>query len=400
MSRWGLARWIVPVVIGLAGFVVVVEMRDGTKQPQFLTAAVERGDIIVTVSANGTLNPVTLVNVGAQVSGTVKELGVDFNSHVQRGQILARLDERIYAAAVHQSEANVANASAQLELAQANVKRAEELYAKDYVSNQDVDTAREAAKTASALRDLARAQLDRDRTNLDYTVIRSPVAGVVVSREIDVGQTVAASFQTPTLFKIAQDLSKMQIDSTFAEADVGSIREGEPARFSVDAYPDRVFGGVVRQVRLNPTTVQNVVTYDVVIAVDNPEQILLPGMTAYVAIVLSERSGVLRIPNAALRFRPPGVAPPAAAATAVPPGAAAGAGAGAGAARRPGAVAARAIYVIRNGSPVAVQVQLGGTDRRYTEIVAGDVREGDLIAIGVQGGAAQPAAGTPRLRVF
>jgi len=395
MSRWGVARWIVAVSVPLAGAALFVALRGGSSQPQFLTAAVERGDIIVTVSANGTLNPVTLVSVGAQVSGTVKELGVDFNSRVQRGQILARLDERIYAAAVHQSEANVANASAQLELATANVKRAEELYAKDYVSQQDVDTAREAAKAAGALRELARAQLDRDRTNLEYTVIRSPVAGVVVSREIDVGQTVAASFQTPTLFKIAQDLSKMQIDSTFAEADVGSIREGEPARFNVDAYPDRLFQGIVRQVRLNPTTVQNVVTYDVVIAVDNPEQILLPGMTAYVNIVLSERRGVLRIPNAALRFRPPGSAPAIPAAAGGTPGA----GNGAAAARRPAAAATRAIYVLRNGAPLAVPVQFGGTDRRYTEVVAGDVREGDRVAIGAQG-AAQPAAGAPRLRVF
>jgi HlyD family secretion protein len=403
MSRRGLARWIVPVVVVLAGAGIFVAMRGGTTKARFLTAPVERGDISVTVSANGTLNPVTLVNVGAQVSGTVKQLGVDFNSRVQQGQVLALLDERIYAAAVHQSEANVANASAQLELAEANVQRAEELYAKDYVSQQDLDTARAAAKAAVAVRGLTRAQLDRDRTNLDYTVIRSPVAGVVVSREIDVGQTVAASFQTPTLFKIAQDLAKMQIDSNFAEADVGSIREGEPVRFSVDAYPDRIFQGVVRQVRLNPTTVQNVVTYDVVVAVDNADQILLPGMTAYVSVVLSERRGVLKIPNAALRFRPPGVAPrtaPAPAPANAAGGAQSTAGAPGGVARRPGGAAPRPIYVMRDGVPVAVLVQVGGTDRRFTEIASGDVREGDLVAIGLQSGSAAATAAAPRVRMF
>jgi HlyD family secretion protein len=402
MSRWGLARWLVlgAAVLGGAGLAVVA-LRGRSTQTQFLTAPVERGDVTVIVSANGTLNPVTLVNVGTQVSGTVKKLNVDYNSRVQQGQVLAVLDERTYAAAVHQSQANVANADAQLELAQANLKRAEELFAKDYVTRQDLDTAREAAKSALAQRALAHAQLDRDRTNLDYTVIRSPVAGVVVSREIDVGQTVAASFQTPTLFKIAQDLSKMQIDSSFAEADVGSIRERQPVRFSVDAYPERVFQGVVRQVRLNPTTVQNVVTYDVVVAVDNPDQSLLPGMTAYVNVVLSERRAVLKVPNAALRFRPPGVEPP----TAATPPAGAGnsspaAAGGAGGSRRPAGSAPRSIFVVRGGAPVAVAVQLGGTDRRYTEIASGDVREGDLVAIGVQGGAAGQQPGAPRVRVF
>ena len=264
MAMNGLFHEIGWVLVAVA---LVFFFRNGSKKTEYLTAPVERGDISVTVSANGTLNPVTLVNVGTQVSGTVRKLSVDYNSSVVRDQILAELDDRTYLAAVHQSEANVANAAAQVELAAANHKRSDDLYAKGYSARQDLDQTVQAEKSARAQWALAKAQLDRDRTNLSYSVIRSPVSGVVVSREVDVGQTVAASFQTPTLFKIAQDLSKMQIDSSFAEADVGRVRVDQTVRFTVDAFPDRDFAGVVKQVRLNPTTVQNVVTYDVVVSV-------------------------------------------------------------------------------------------------------------------------------------
>jgi HlyD family secretion protein len=389
----------IAALVSLAGVLAVLGC-SGSKKVEYITAPVVRSDLTVTVSATGTLNPVTLVNVGTQVSGTVKKLNVDYNSRVRQGEVLAQLDERTYLAAVHQSEANVASATAGRDLAQANVQRAEGLFAKGYVSQQDLDTARQQARTSSAQRDLALAQLDRDRTNLGYTIIRSPVSGVVVSREVDVGQTVAASFQTPTLFKIAQDLAKMQIDSSFAEADVGRIRVGQPVRFTVDAFPERVFEGAVRQVRLNPTTVQNVVTYDVVVGVDNPDQILLPGMTAYVNVILSEKQAVLAVPNAALRFRPPGVDPPANAAPG--PGAARPAGAspaaGRGAGRKGGA--SRAVYVLRNDAPVAVQVRLGGTDRRSTEVVDGELKEGDRIIVGIAGGAGGTAPGAPRVRMF
>jgi HlyD family secretion protein len=391
---------------------LVVAGCSGSKKVEYLTATVARSDLTVTVSATGTLNPVTLVNVGTQVSGTVKKLNVDYNSRVTQGEVLARLDERTYLAAVHQSEANVASATASRDLAQANVQRSEGLFAKGYISQQDLDTARQQASSSRAQRDLALAQLDRDRTNLGYTVIRSPVSGVVVSREVDVGQTVAASFQTPTLFKIAQDLAKMQIDSSFAEADVGRIRVDQPVRFTVDAFPDRVFSGAVRQVRLNPTTVQNVVTYDVVVGVDNPDQILLPGMTAYVNVILSERQGVLTVPNAALRFKPPGVDPPAGGAGTGPARGPAAAAAGAAGGRTAGAApsaghggarrgaAPRAVYVLRNGAPVAVQVRLGGTDRRSTEVVDGELKEGDQVIVGIAGGTGGTAPGTPRVRMF
>ncbi len=397
------------VLLPLLASALLLAACSGSKKVEYLTAPVQRGDLTVTVSATGTLNPVTLVNVGTQVSGTVKVLNVDFNSHVERDQVLARLDERTYAAVVRQSQANVASATASRALADANVKRSEDLYAKGYISRQDLDTARQQAATTGAQRDLALAQLDRDRTNLGYTVIRSPVAGVVVSREVDVGQTVAASFQTPTLFKIAQDLSKMQIDSSFAEADVGRIRVGQSVRFTVDAFPDRTFDGAVRQIRLNPTTVQNVVTYDVVVGVDNPDQVLLPGMTAYVNVILSEKRAVLAVPNAALRFRPAGVAAPIVT-TAPADGGGRGAGAGGTGAtgRGPGArrtAGPRPIYVLRDGAPVAVQVRLGGTDRRSTEVVDGGLKEGDEVIVGIAGAAGGTApgsspAGAPRVRMF
>ena len=376
------AQWLAAGVglVLIAGAAAALLKRPGAHPPPPLTAAVERGDLSVTVSANGTLNPVTLVSVGTQVSGTVRRLRADFNSRVAQGQDLLELDDALYAAAVHQSEANLRSVTAQAELAAANAQRSEALFAQGYIAQQDLDQAHQAASSAGAQRDLARAQLDRDRANLSYTVIRSPVAGVVVSREVDVGQTVAASFQTPTLFKIAQDLSKMQIDSSFAEADVGRIRVGEAVRFNVDAFPDRTFAGVVRQVRLNPTTVQNVVTYDVVVTVDNPELILMPGMTAYVNVVLAERHGVLKVPNAALRY--------------VPPGASAGA--------KTGGSGPRALYVVRAGAAARVPVQTGATDRRYTEILAGEVHAGELVAIGSASaaGAPRPAGAPPPGRMF
>ncbi len=392
-------------LVVLAG-AAVLWSRSGSSQAQYLTAPVERGDLVVTVSANGTLNPVTLVNVGTQVSGTVRKLHADFNSRVAMNEVLLEIDDSTYAAAVRQSEANLHSALAQGELATANAARAEVLFAKGYIAQQDLDTARQVAKSAAAQRDLARAQVDRDRANLGYTVIRSPVAGVVVSREVDVGQTVAASFQTPTLFKIAQDLKKMQIDSNFAEADVGRIEVDQPVRFTVDAFPERTFTGIVRQVRLNPLTVQNVVTYDVVVAVDNPDEILLPGMTAYVNVVLAERKGVLKVPNAALRFHPPGVdITPVAAEPAPGAGGAPGqAGGKPGNGARPAgahrlAAQVRSIYVVREGAPVAVRMQLGGTDRRYTE-VTGELKEGELVAIGLANPGAPSGASAPRIRMF
>src|ERR1035437_9560542 len=263
---------VVSVIVIASGYWYWQANYGETVQQRYKTQAVEMGDVTRTVSANGTLNPVVLVSVGTQVSGTVKKLHVDFNDHVRAGQVLLELDPALYAAQVNQSEASLHNAQAGLELARANEARSRTLFDQQFISRQDLDTAIQALKSAAAQVELAQAQLAKDRTNFNYSVIRSPVSGVVVDRAVDVGQIVAASFQTPTLFRIAQDLSKMQIDSSFAEADVGSIRVGQPVRFNVDAFPNRAFNAVVKQIRLNATTQQNVVTYDVVVAVENPEQ--------------------------------------------------------------------------------------------------------------------------------
>ncbi len=341
-------------------------------EQRYSMAAVERGPITQTVSANGTLNPVVLVSVGSQVSGIVKALHADFNDRVKEGQTLLELDPTVLAAQLRQSEATLDSAEASLKLAKANEARNRDLYAKEFVTRQDLDTAVQALEAAKAQRDLAAAQVKRDRTNLSYTIIRSPVSGVVVSRVVDVGQTVAASFQTPTLFTIAKDLSHMQIDSAYAEADVGNIKVGQEASFTVDAFPNRKFRGVVRQVRLNPTTVQNVVTYDVVVSVDNPEQILMPGMTAYVNITVAHRDDALLVPNAALRFRPGESGG----------GKSAGARAkAAGAKDKAEAGQPGTVYVIEGGQPKAVPIRVGITDNRMTEVLSGELKEGDKLIV-------------------
>lgn len=364
----------------VAGITVYRQFYMVTPEQQYRLQTVEKGDIAQTVSANGTINPVTLVNVGTQVSGTVKKLYVDYNSKVEKGQVLLELDDALLAAQQKQSLANVQSAVASLELAAANEARARSLFAQEYISRQELDTAVQAKKAAEAQLQLARATVEKDHANLSYSVIRSPVSGVVVDRTVDVGQTVAASLQTPTLFKIAQDLSKMQIDANFAEADIGSIRVGQTVRFTVDAFAGRNFQGVVNLIRINPTTVQNVVTYDVVINVDNPEQILLPGMTAYVSIAVAERKGVLLVPNAALRFKPANAevqkrsGPPSG-------GGHPGGAPGGGAAPKRDTFTGK-VYVLEQGELVPVSVSLGITDNRNTEIIAGELKAGDRVAVG------------------
>ncbi len=347
------------------GFYAWKKTRTIPVSQQYKTSAIERGDLTQTVSANGTLNPVILVNVGTQVSGTVKKLYVDFNDRVKAGQVLAELDPSLFNAQVAQSRANLANAKASLVLDTANEARSRALFKEGYIARQDLDTAIQAKKSAQAQVNLARAQLKRDITNLNYSIIRSPVSGVVIDRQIDVGQTVAASFQTPTLFRIAQDLRNMQIDSSYAEADIGNIRVGQEARFTVDAFPGHIFGGKVSQVRLNATVQQNVVTYDVVVSVDNPEQVLKPGMTAYVNIVVAERKNVLLLPNAALRFKLEGEKKVR---------------------KRQGEVT---VYVIREGRLVPVSVKTGITDNKMTEVIGGEIKSGDLAVTGP----AKPAEG-------
>lgn len=345
--------------------------------PQYRTETVDRGEVSAHVSANGTLNPVTLVNVGTQVSGTVRRIYADFNQQVKAGQVLAELDPALFQAALAQSSANLANAQAQLRLAEANAARMQTLFDQEYVSRQELDQAQAARAQAAAQVRLARAQMTRDQTNLGFSIIRSPVDGTVVNRQVDVGQTVAASFQTPTLFQIGKDLTQMQIDSNVSEADIGQIEVGQPVSFRVDAFPDTEYRGAVRQVRLNAKTEQNVVTYNVVVDVANPELALMPGMTANLRVQVETRPDVLRVPTAALRFRPQtdGTATEARA----PRGA--------------------AVHLLVGGKPVRVPVKTGISDKTHTEIVSGSLKPGDLVIVADLAGK-KAGNGMPRGRLF
>jgi len=294
----------VAVLAAIAVAVAIVKRKDDAVPPsQYRSTVVDRGAINQTVTATGTINPVALINVGSQVSGTVAELNADFNDRVKKGQVLLKLEPTIFNAQVRQAEANIASARASLRLAQATFERNEQLVAQNFLSGLALDQSKREMQVAQANLTLAQAQHDRARADLNNSVIRSPIDGVVIKRTIDLGQTLAASFNTPNLFQIAQDLTKMQIDTSVSEADVGQLKDGLPARFVVDAYPDREFAATMRQFRLAPNVVQNVVTYNVVLDVDNVDELLKPGMTAQVRLVVANRPDVLRIPTTALRFR-------------------------------------------------------------------------------------------------
>lgn len=295
----------VVVVGGAAAFWLVPKGEPKIPPSKYRTAAVDMGAINQTVTATGTINPVALVNVGSQVSGTVVELNADFNDRVTKGQVLLKLDPTIFNAQIRQFEASKASALANLRLAEANYQRNQQLVAQNFVSSTALDGSRREMDVARANVQLSQAQLDRARADLNNSVIRSPIDGVIIKRTIDLGQTVAASFNTPNLFQIARDLTKMQIDTSVSEADVGALKDGLPARFVVDAYPDREFHATMRQFRLAANVVQNVVTYNVVLDVDNKDEMLKPGMTAQVRLVVANRANVLRIPTTALRFQLP-----------------------------------------------------------------------------------------------
>jgi HlyD family secretion protein len=370
---------IVLILIALAGAAYYYYRVLNQSKPEDLYRLdeVTRGDIEQTVSANGTLNPVTLVSVGTQISGIVKKLYVDFNDEVKKGQVLLELDDSLSRAQIQQSQASVRNAQASVDLAKANEARLRELYNQEFVSKQELDTAVQALRSAKAQLDSARGVERRDQTNLNFTIIRSPVSGIVVNRVVDVGQTVAASFQTPTLIQIAQDLSKMQIDTSFAEADIGNIKVGQKAKFNVDAYPNRNFEGVVKQVRLNATNTSNVVTYDVVVSVDNTDQALLPVMTAYVNIAVAHREQALLVPNSALRYKPK------------EDNGNSNGGQNKGNNKnkdrkknRGENLATGKVYVLKDGKPSLVRVRVGITDGRNTEIISKDLSVGTKIIVG------------------
>ena len=315
------------------------------------------GDVVAL--EEGLTDPVTALNMG------------------QTAEVLAEIDPSLINAQLEQSQANLANAQASLKLAQANKRRSKELYAQDYIARLELDQSIQALEAAQSQVASAMGQLKRDKTNHAYTIIKSPVSGVVVSRNVDIGQTVAASFQTPTLFTIAQDLQRMQIDTSVAEADVGGIRIGQTVNFTVDAYPDRIFQGKVRRIRLDSKVLQNVVTYDVVIDVNNPEEILLPGMTAFVSIVIEERTDSLKLPLAALKFRPDEVSN-----------------------TKPG----KNVYRLDNNKAVSVAVQIGIADGKYAELIGGDLKAGDSVILEDQSEHKsedkKPGQGNFRVRAF
>ena len=304
-SRW--LRWI--LILAVLGAAIIGGVwyfkNDHNAAPQYQTAPVTRGDLTQVVTASGTLNPVLNVQVGSQISGNIAKLFADFNSLVKSNQVVAQLDPAIFQAAVHQAEGDLANARAVLELQQVEAKRSKTLFDSKLISNSDYDQAVASLHQAEAQVKIKEAALERSKLDLDHCTIYAPVDGIVISRNVDVGQTVAASMNAPVLFQVANDLSNMQIDANVSEADVGTVEEGQNVNFTVDAYPNRTFIGRVVQIRNSPVTVQNVVTYDTVIGVTNADFKLKPGMTATVSITTAQRTNVFKIPNAALRFKPP-----------------------------------------------------------------------------------------------
>lgn len=435
------------ILVVVAGAILgwTILRKNGTNVVKYKTEAVTKGDIEALVITTGTLNPVTVVEVGSQVSGKIDKLYVDFNSHVQKGQVIAELDKSILQTRVDQNRANYLSAVASLEKAKVTLanlekkyQRALSLFEENLISYEEKEAAEAAylgAKTdlqsAEARVEQAKSQLESSEVDLGYAIIRSPIDGIVISRNVNVGQTVQASFQAPKLFEIANDLSKMQVECSVDEADIGKVQEGQKVRFTVDAFPNETFNGVVKQVRYSPTITQNVVTYTTIVDVDNPGMKLRPGMTATVSIVTGEAKGVLRVPNAALRFTPnlsaeemkammeemrqkmmakrqtesgtPGTETPAQRPRTGggsgermmlfgQEGGASPMGSGPGS-RRPSTV----WFLDENKKLSFAFIRTGVTDNTYTEIVRGDLKEGQLVIVSYEsgGGSSSSSQGSP-----
>ena len=379
------------LIAGLASLLIVAIATAtwwtfaGRSTLRYVTVPVAKGAVTRTVTATGTVNPELTIIVGAAVSGIIQELYCDYNTQVKKGQVCAKIDPRPYQSVVDQNRANLAVAKAQLEKDKANLTysklaldRAATLVQTHAVSQDSYDSAKSTYDQAlaqitfdQATIQQRQASLDAAQVNLDYASIVSPVDGTVVSRNVTMGQTVAASFQTPTLFLIATDLTKMEVDANVSESDIGGIKLGNKATFTVDAYAKRTFEGMVSQVRQSPQTVQNVVTYDIVISVNNSDLMLMPGMTAASRIVVDQRNDVIRVPNQALRYVPSGLA-------------------GAGQSGQ------AQIWILRDGQPVAIPVVTGLNDDSFTEIVSGDAKSGDFVITAEQIATAKKAV-MPRL---
>jgi HlyD family secretion protein len=371
------------VIVG--GYILVRSRRK--PPPRFETALVDRGPIVAKVTATGTLSALVTVQVGAQVSGRIQKLFVDYNSVVKKGDLIALIDPELFNAALAQSKANLLAAEASVGKDKVMVRDAERTYRREkelreqnLVAQSDADTAETTYLAAKAQQQAdeatvaqARANMEQARVNLEYTKIYAPISGMVIARNVDVGQTVAASFTAPVLFTIAEDLTRIQVDTNIAEADVGKLADGMTATFTVDAFTNESFQGKIRQIRNASQTLQNVVTYDAVIDVENKELKLRPGMTANVTVVYAERGDVVRVPNAALRFRPPpGLTKPknghAEVGTAGP------------LPKKPGE---RTVYTVKAEEPVAVAIRVGVTDGTYSELLEGELGPGDALITGL-----------------
>lgn len=394
--------WIVvgAVVVLGGGF---LWMKNGsTDKVTYRFDKVDRGDIVLSISATGTLNADTTVQVGSQVSGRIAKLYADFNSVVKRGQLLAQLDPTFLDAAVAQAKAGVAKARAALNQADRDYTRSKDLSAKDLISQADMDAVIANLESSKATLQQAQAGLDGAIVNLRYATITSPISGIVISRNVDVGQTVAASLQAPTLFSIANDLGKMQVQASVDEADIGGVKVGQKVTFRVDSYPDDMFRGIVSQVRLAPVVTQNVVNYTVVISVRNPELKLMPGMTATVSIEVDKREGVLRVPIQAIRFTPPDDAKESIGGDTVRTrgggdrvSADSSHAKGERQRKKVGGNSNRVrIWVLENGKPKPVPAVKGLMNTQYVEVLESELKEGDQVIIGSLGGVAQAAQTT------
>lgn len=358
---WRKKWWI--LLIGASVVAVKLIMSDpANKQAEYITVNITRGDLRQVVSATGEIRPVNTVNVGSQVSGNIDKLFVDFNSKVKKGDVLLTIEPSVLQASVDEAKASLDSAISQRNFAKSEYLRDKSLYAEGFISRAEMEQKESSYNQAEASVKRMQSQYDRAVTNLGYATIVSPVDGTVISRKVDVGQTVAASFQTPDLFEIAEDLTKMQIETAVSEADIGVIKEGQPVSFSVDAYPTETFEGTVRQVRLAPTTTSNVVVYTVVIDVDNSDLRLMPGMTAFVTIIISEKDNVWKAANAAFLVRsfanflmPEDIN---------------------------GATPASHLALLREGNVVMVPYSKGLSTATETEIMSDEIEMGDKIIVG------------------
>lgn len=365
-------KYLIILISIIVTFVFIFNIANNSRKPKYELSKIEKRTIIETVEASGTINPVKTVSIGSQVSGMIKSIYVDFNSQVKEGQLLAEIDPSLFQAQVDKAigdlnaaKANYQKTKSMLIYDEANYKRYDELYKKRYVSKSDLDLALATYRSDKAQLNAmkasitqANATLKNNMTNLRYTKIISPVNGVVVSRAVDVGQTVAASFQTPTLFSVAQDLTKMQIEVSVSEADIGKVKVGQIVDYNLDGYPNETFRGKVTQVRISPTTVSNVVTYTVIVSVNNNDGKLKPGMTANASIIVNKKPDAICVENAAMRFTPKEIT-------------------------KGKKYEQQGIWVLKRNRPERINIKTGLSDSDYTEIISNQIEAGENVIIGI-----------------